>query len=282
MDTRLKQANAAVDAVVNAPLIGLTTSELRRREPLNQQGEPPQVDAALGFAYVEAVTRAGGAPVVIAPLAPAAGETLLRRLDGLLLSGGPDLHPVAYGCEPHEQLGPTEPEVDAFELSLYRSAMALGVPVLGVCRGAQVMNVAEGGTLHQHIPDAYGSQVNHRQPEPGWMCTHAVDPLADSQLSSIVGAGTLMVNSFHHQAIDQLAPGLRPTAHSADGLIEAIERPGDVFCLGVQWHAESLVGEPQQLWLLQAFVAAARRRQAGARPAVHAVASDSLPATVAA
>jgi len=95
MDSRLKQANAAVDAVVNAPLIGLTTSELRRREPLNQQGEPPQVDAALGFAYVEAVTRAGGAPVVIAPLAPAAGETLLRRLDGLLLSGGPDLHPIA-------------------------------------------------------------------------------------------------------------------------------------------------------------------------------------------
>jgi len=237
------------------PLIGVTTSELRPSgaSTLRRQGEPPHPEMALGMTYLLAIERAGGVPVVLPPVVTDVGS-LLGRLDGVCLSGGPDLDPEAYGApDRHVELGPTEPSLDAFELALARAAIAAGLPLLGICRGAQALNVACGGTLHQHLP-------GHRQSEPGTQVTHAVEVLAGTRLARLLGAGTLAVNSFHHQAADALGRGLRVAACAADGTVEAIEGEGQGFVLGVQWHAETLSADPVQLRLFEGLVAAAPPR----------------------
>ena len=215
------------------PLIGVTTSELRPSglATLRRQGEPDHPEMALGMTYVQRIERAGAVPVVLPPCVSDL-ESLIARLDGVCLSGGPDLDPGAYGAdERHEELGPTEPSLDAFELALARAALERGMPLLGICRGSQALNVACGGTLHQHVPD-------HRQNEPGCQVSHEVEILAGTRLASLIGQGTVAVNSFHHQAVDRLGHGLTIAARAADGTVEAIEGPG--FALGVQWHAETL------------------------------------------
>ena len=215
------------------PLIGVTTSELRPSglSTLRRQGEPDHPEMALGMTYVQRIERAGAVPVVLPPCVSDL-ESLIARLDGVCLSGGPDLDPGAYGAdERHEELGPTEPSLDAFELALARAALERGMPLLGICRGSQALNVACGGTLHQHLP-------GHRQSEPGCQVSHEVEILAGSRLAALIGLGTVAVNSFHHQAVDRLGHGLTIAAHAADGTVEAIEGPG--FALGVQWHAETL------------------------------------------
>jgi putative glutamine amidotransferase len=232
------------------PLIGVTTSELRASSAgtLRRHGDPPHPEMALGMTYLRAITDAGGMPVVLPPLGDA--EALLERLDGVCLSGGPDLDPEAYGAvERHAELGPTEPDLDAFELALARAADASGVPLLGICRGAQALNVARGGTLHQHV----GA---HRQTEPATATTHSVHVDPGTWLAQLVGTRPLRVNSFHHQAVDVLGRGLRAVARAADGTIEAVEAPGPRFVLGVQWHAEGLVGQPRHRALFEALVAA--------------------------
>jgi putative glutamine amidotransferase len=232
------------------PLIGVTTSELRASSAgtLRRHGDPPHPEMALGMTYLRAITDAGGMPVVLPPLGDA--EALLERLDGVCLSGGPDLDPEAYGAvERHAELGPTEPDLDAFELALARAADASGVPLLGICRGAQALNVARGGTLHQHV----GA---HRQTEPATATTHSVHVDPGTRLAQLVGTRPLRVNSFHHQAVDVLGRGLRAVARAADGTIEAVEAPGPRFVLGVQWHAEGLVGQPRHRALFEALVAA--------------------------
>jgi putative glutamine amidotransferase len=244
------------------PLIGVTTSEMRearRTHPL-PDGDPPQREMALGMVYVRAVERAGGLPVVLPPLAHDAVEPLLDRLDGLCLSGGPDLDPEAYGQPPHHLLGEIEPDLDAFELALAQAADARGLPVLGICRGAQAMNVARGGTLHQHVDDVTDGTIAHRQLAPGRVTTHAVAIEAGTRLAAVVGDDPLQVNSFHHQAADRLGRDLRATAFSPDGLIEGIEDPGAALYLGVQWHAEGLVDAPRQLALFGELVDAAAGR----------------------
>jgi putative glutamine amidotransferase len=233
------------------PLIGITTSELRSSSAgtLRRHGEPPHAEMALGMTYLKAIEAAGGMPVVLPPLGDA--EALLERLDGVCLSGGPDLDPEAYGAlERHAELGPTEPDLDAFELALARAADASGVPLLGICRGAQALNVARGGSLHQHVPA-------HRQTEPATATTHSVHVDPGTLLAQLVGTRPLRVNSFHHQAVDVLGRGLRTVARAADGTIEAVEAPGPRFVLGVQWHAEGLVGQPRHRALFEALVAAA-------------------------
>jgi putative glutamine amidotransferase len=240
------------------PLIGVTTSELRASGAgtLRRHGEPPHAEMALGMTYLRAIEAAGGMPVVLPPLGDAAAY--LDRLDGICLSGGPDLDPDAYGARSrHVELGPTEPALDAFELELVRLADARGLPILGVCRGAQTLNVARGGTLHQHLPDVTDGSVDHRQTASGRMPTHSVRIEADSRLAEIVGATELEVNSFHHQAIDRLGRGVRAVAWSPDGVIEAIEGTGPELLLGVQWHAETLVEGPAHARLFEALVAAA-------------------------
>jgi putative glutamine amidotransferase len=232
------------------PLIGVTTSELRPSGAgtLRRHGEPPHAEMALGMTYLRAIDAAGGMPVVLPPLGDP--EPYLDRLDGICLSGGPDLDPGAYGAtERHPELGPTEPGLDAFELVLARAADERGLPLLAICRGAQALNVARGGTLHQHLP-------GHRQTEPATATTHSVHVEAESRLAQLVGTDVLRVNSFHHQAVRRLGSGLRAVAHAADGTVEAIEAPGPRFVVGVQWHAEGLVGQPRHSVLFDALVEA--------------------------
>ena len=238
------------------PLIGVTTSELRPSTAgtLRRHGEPAQPEMALGMPYLRAIEAAGGMPVVLPPIGDA--EAILARLDAVCLSGGPDLDPAAYGArDRHAELGQTEPELDAFELALARAADRSGLPLLGICRGAQALNVARGGTLHQHLP-------GHRQTVPGTRTTHAVEIAARTRLARIAGAGALAVNSFHHQAVDALGHGLQVTARALDGTVEAIEAPGSRFVLGVQWHVEALVHELRHGAVFEALIAAARAEPA--------------------
>lgn len=237
-------------------LIGVTTSELRRGElaTLRRHGEPPNPEMALGMTYVRALEAAGALPVVVPPLAHPDVPHLLARLDGLVLSGGPDLVPAAYGAEPHLELGSTEPGLDAFEYAMAREALRLELPMLGICRGAQTLNVARGGTLHQHLPDVVGDVIAHRQTVHGRVPTHPVTILAGSRLAATLGATRLSVNSFHHQAVDRLGAGLRACAWAPDGTIEAIEDPERPFVVAVQWHAETLQTVPGQLALFEELV----------------------------
>ena len=242
------------------PLIGVSTSEVRRRDEHRTvpQGEPPRSELALGERYLEAVRMGGGLPVILAPVRTSAVDTLLDRLDALCLSGGPDLHPHHYGAPEHPELGPTEPELDQFELALARRAIARGLPVLAICRGLQVMNVARGGTLQQHLPDL-GQDVLHRQSLTEGT-SHPIELLADSRLAKLIGSTRFEVNSYHHQAIDQLGDGLRVVGHAPDGVPEAIEGMTNGFVFGVQWHAEALAERPDQLALFEGLVRAGAER----------------------
>jgi putative glutamine amidotransferase len=238
------------------PLIGVTTSELRPSGAgtLRRHGEPPHPEMALGMTYLRAIEAAGGLPVVLPPLGDPAAY--LERLDGVCLSGGPDLDPGAYGAgERHPELGPTEPRLDAFELGLARAADERGLPLLGICRGAQALNVARGGTLHQHLP-------LHRQTEPASATTHTVEVEAGSRLAGLVGSGALRVNSFHHQAVDRLGDGLEAVARADDGTVEAIEAAGPRFVVGVQWHVEGLVSAARHRALFDGLIDAAVGRPA--------------------
>ena len=238
-------------------MIGVTTSEVRRKQDAKPlpQGDLRQPELALGVVYSRAVEAAGGLPVVLPPLHDVAVPPLVEHLAGVCVSGGPDMDPAAYGAERHEKLGPVEPELDAFELAVVRRADAAGIPVLGICRGCQVLNVARGGTLHQHVPDVADGSVAHRQTASGRETTHDVRIEPGSHLASIVGPEDLDVNAFHHQAVDRLGRGLRAVAWAPDGIVEAIE--GDGFYLGVQWHVETLVHVPRHALVFEALVDAA-------------------------
>jgi putative glutamine amidotransferase len=234
------------------PLIGVTTSELRpsRLATTRRHGEPAHPEMALGMTYLRTLDAAGAIPVVLPPTGTDHLAPLLERLDGLCLSGGPDLDPAAYGApDRHAELGPTEPSLDAFELSLVRMGLQRGIPILAICRGSQALNVACGGTLHQHVP-------GHRQTEAATEPTHEVEIESRSRLHRMVRTRKLAVNSFHHQAVDVLGDGLRVVARALDGTIEAIE--GDGFIVGVQWHAETLMAH---MSLFEALVTAASRTE---------------------
>jgi putative glutamine amidotransferase len=244
-----------------APLIGVTTSELRAAvltRPL-REGDPPQIEMALGMVYMRAVELAGGLPVVLPPLSPERVAPLVAQLAGVCLSGGPDLAPAGYGAQPHAELGPTEPGLDKFEVAIVQQADRLGLPILGICRGLQALNVARGGTLHQHLPDVTDGSIDHRQSDPGHVSTHDVRIEPGSRLAGIIGATETRVNSFHHQAIERLGDGLEAVAWAPDGTIEAVEGEGERFVLGVQWHAEGLVGRAEHLALFETLVDAAGR-----------------------
>ncbi|MGI8461692.1 MAG: gamma-glutamyl-gamma-aminobutyrate hydrolase family protein [Solirubrobacterales bacterium] len=247
-----------------APLVGVTTSEVRVAAQVNPtpEGEPPRPEMALGLTYLRAVEAAGGMPVVIPPLSIEAITPLLERLDGICLSGGPDLDPSEYGQDPHPELGPTWRELDRAELAVAREADARGLPILAICRGAQALNVARSGTLFQHLSERFGARVEHRQSRIGTEPIHRVEVDPESRLAKALGETEIEVNSFHHQAADEIGRGLRAVAFSPDGVVEAIEAPGSRFVLGVQWHAESLTDRPEQARLFRAFVEASRPGQA--------------------
>lgn len=244
-----------------APLIAVSTSEIRELTPENaaEHGEPPRREMVLGLRYLQAVQDAGGTPVVVPPLGAKALASILRRVDGVCLSGGPDLDPACYGERPHPELGPTFPALDQFELALMRGADRAGLPVLAICRGLQLVNVARGGTLHQHLPDYVGDAVVHRLDADNGTALHDVRVEPGSRLAAILGDSETRVNSYHHQATARLGEGLRPVAWSSDGTVEGLEDLGPRFVVAVQWHAEALAAErSDQLGLFSAFVDAAR------------------------
>lgn len=237
------------------PLIGVTTSEVRRAESINPtpRSDPPRLEMALGLTYLKAIEAAGGLPVVVPPLEEEAIEPILDRFDGFCLSGGPDLDPDTYGARPHPQLGPIEPALDRFELAIARRADAREMPLLAICRGMQALNVVRGGTLVQHWPDVEGALV-HRQSEPGDQATHDIRIESGSRVRLVLGDDELAVNSFHHQAIEDLGSGLRAVAWAPDGAIEAVEDPSRPFLIGVQWHAETLAHRPEEAELFEQFI----------------------------
>jgi putative glutamine amidotransferase len=227
------------------PLIGLTTY----LEPA-KFGVWDTETALLHGVYVDSIVRAGGVPVLMPPVGDGFAE-LVSAVDGLVLTGGADVEPSRYGQEPHEKTY-VRPARDTFEFGLLDVALAAGLPVLGVCRGVQVLNVAFGGTLTQHLPEATGS-VEH-QPALATFGTTTVSLAKGSRAAGILGA-EIKCHCYHHQAIAELGRGLRAVGWSADAVIEAVELPGEAFVLGVQWHPEQDIDDQR---LFAALVAAAR------------------------
>ena len=211
-----------------------------------------------GRNYAMAVQAEGGLPLVAPVLDPATAEDAMARADALLLSGGADIDPARFGQAPQPDLGVVDPERDAFEIALYRAARAAGKPVFGVCRGIQLINVAEGGSLHQHVP-ALGRGVQHSQADRGGLPHHRVALAEGSKVRAAFGADAVFVNSYHHQALDRLGDGLHAVAHTQDGLIEGVEAQGGAWLLAVQWHPEmSYATHADQRAPFRAFLDAAR------------------------
>ncbi|MGD9527155.1 gamma-glutamyl-gamma-aminobutyrate hydrolase family protein [Pseudonocardia sp.] len=211
-----------------AVLVGLTSYGERARFGVWD------VEAALlPRTYVDMVVAAGGSPLLLPPVAAAAAA--VDALDALVVTGGPDVSPSLYGAARHPRTGPPREERDAAETAVVRRALDRGIPVLGVCRGLQVLNVALGGTLQQHVPDAVG-HTGHN-PTPGVFGWTDVVPSPGSRVAGALG-GPVRVRCHHHQAVDRLADGLVVTARAADGLVEAVELGGSAFVVGVQWHPE--------------------------------------------
>jgi gamma-glutamyl-gamma-aminobutyrate hydrolase PuuD len=206
--------------------------------------------------YTDMVAAAGGLPVLLPPLPGVTG--VLDRLDGLVLSGGGDIDPASYGAERDPACGPANRDRDDAELALARQALAAGLPMLGICRGLQVINVALGGTLLQHLPDVVGHDGH--SPEEGAHGSHKVSVAPGSQLARLLGRTEAAVPTHHHQAVDRLGDGLIPTAWADDDIIEAVEldEPAS-FMVAVQWHPEA--GDDPSLF--DALVAAALARPTG-------------------
>jgi len=209
--------------------------------------------ALIPASYVASVERAGGSPLLIPP--GAAIEETLDAVDALVFSGGSDIDPDLYGASAHEATTGVVRERDEFELELMRAALDRDLPVLAICRGSQVLNVARGGEIEQHLPDRLGDEV-HRQ-VPGTFGEHGVDVLPETKLAGIVGP-RVAVKSHHHQGFDRLGDGLRESARAEDGTLEGVEDPTRTFALGVLWHPE----EDEDKALFEALVAAAAEHRA--------------------
>lgn len=204
--------------------------------------------AALPKVYLDAVVAAGGVPLLLPPVGT--DPSVLEILDGLVIAGGCDVDPASYDAAPHPQTADTRPGRDAHESSLIAAALERDLPLLAVCRGLQMLNVALGGTLHQHLPDVVGHD-DHR-PSPAVFGTIEVKTEPDSRVCQLLGE-SLAVRCYHHQSIDRVADGLRVTARAADGTVEAAELPDHTFALGIQWHPEETLDD---LRLFQALVQA--------------------------
>lgn len=232
------------------PLVGITAI------PRNEVSEIARVPhATLNESFAGLCDDAGGVPVVL--LAVDDVDALAERLDAIVLSGGGDVLPQEYGAELHPKTTWTDARRDAFELALVRAARARSVPVLGVCRGMQVLNVALGGSLVQHLPEL--TELAHEVPERWNTTAHPIEIEPGSRLHRLLGAESVEVSSVHHQAIERLADGLRAVAWAPDGVVEAVESPTEPV-LGVQWHPEWATGtdRERQLALFTDLVVAAR------------------------
>ncbi len=229
------------------PTIGLTLDS----EPPGGYASQPWY--AIRENYCAAVLRGGGLPVLV-PHEPDHVEAYLDGIDGLIVTGGAfDIDPVHFGADSRHETVKTKDRRTAFELAAARAALARDLPVLGICGGQQLLNVALGGTLIQHIPDQVPGALAHEQPNPRDQPGHAVALVPGTRLARICGATELAVNSAHHQAVKQVGPGVAINARAPDGVIEGIEAPGYRFCLGVQWHPEYALSRGDEA-ILEALV----------------------------
>jgi putative glutamine amidotransferase len=223
---------------MSIPVIGITGRT-------DQSARPPNLSLfSISQPYVQAVEMSAGAPVVLPPhLEEANLHAILEHLDGLILSGGGDIQPALFGAEDNGLLWLVDERRDRAEIALARRALTQGLPLLAICRGAQVLNVAAGGTLILDIPTQIPDALTHSTVagRPLAVVAHTVEVAADSRLAALVGAGELGVNSAHHQAVKTVGAGLTVTARAPDGVIEGLEAPAHPFCLGVQWHPEVMV-----------------------------------------
>lgn len=237
------------------PRILLTTST-------GQGSDLKRLEAVTGRNYSEATVRAGGLPVMVASLQPELADQFLDGIDGVLFTGGVDVHPANFGQEPSRDLGRVDTDRDRFELALYRSARDRGLPILGVCRGHQLINVAEGGSLHQHLSSGI-ADLDHSQKAMDGEPHHTVTLEPGSILAAAFGRTSIVTNSYHHQAVDRPADSVRVTARSGDGIVEGIEGRSGAWLLGVQWHPEMSQGRyEEQLAPFTAFIAAVNEARA--------------------
>jgi putative glutamine amidotransferase len=213
--------------------------------------------------YSQAILHAGGAPLIVPSAQDENSMTrILDAADGLILSGGPDIHPRRYGEEPLAGLGEVDETLDRMEILAARLAVAKNLPVLGICRGIQVLNVALGGTLYQDIASQVPESLCHMPKADKAVNTHTIRIEAGSRLHKLLGRREIWVNGKHHQAVKDFAPGLTAAAQAADGVVEAVELEGKRFVVGVQWHPEGTWREDaSSRKLFAAFVRAARDRR---------------------
>jgi putative glutamine amidotransferase len=230
-------------------VIGITTARILSAKSL------PLI--SLDEAYVGAVLRAGGIPLLVPlGLADADLNAILARLDGLLLSGGGDVHPAVYHSHEHPKVNEVDEDRDRVEIAIFRGAIERRMPVFGICRGQQLINVAMGGSLYEDILDQHPNAIEHTcfPAKPRDFPAHPVEVDPSSRLADILGTGRIKVNSLHHQAIRKLAPGLVPTAEAPDGILEAVEMEGYPFGLAVQWHPEWMQDHLAMRALVRAFI----------------------------
>ena len=215
----------------------------------------------LNETYVNAIYDAGGLPLIL-PVLPDDNDQLMNLLDGVILSGGGDIHPDRFGRPIHPRTAGISEERDELELRMFGAARARSLPILGICRGLQLVNVAMGGTLIQDIPDERPASSQHDQHLDGLArddVSHPVDLVPGSQLEGIYGETRIMTNSYHHQAVDDLAEGLTITGWAEDGTVESFETAGDPFLVAVQWHPETLYRRhTDHSQIFNAFMVAAR------------------------
>lgn len=240
------------------PIIGISTSFLKITEKPFTQHQRIYVNNG----YIESIIKAGGIPLLI-PMSDNVTtiDELLNLTDALVLSGGHDVDPAHYGEQPHPLLGPIAPQRDKIDMHLIRKAAAAKKPILGICRGMQILNVAFGGSLYQDISvysqespsiHSLGAQTNAG--------SHEIEITPHSVLHKIFGVQRLETNSYHHQAVKMIAPGFSAVAKAKDGLIEGIAKTDDSWTIGVQWHPETMTeSHPQMIKLFQALVSEAKK-----------------------
>lgn len=239
------------------PIIGINSTRLLKPETPYSHS----VMDSISNDYVESIIKAGGIPIILPILSDEESiRQQIKLLDGVLLTGGIDINPLLYNEEPSPKLGFIYPDKDNFDILIVKIALELKKPILAICRGHQILNVALGGTLYQDLSYIDGCYIKHHQQSKDGAASHTLNITANSILYKILG-DSIISNSFHHQAIKDLAPGFKVTAYSKDNVIEAIEKCDEEFVVGVQFHPEIMTayGDNNMLKLFQAFIKASSK-----------------------
>lgn len=219
----------------------------------------------VGLEYGQGVLKTGGLPLFVGNVSPEYAQAYIEQVDGLLLSGGADVDPALFGENPHPDLGFVDESRDLMEEALYQAAKQKGIPVLGICRGIQALNIFEGGSLHQHVPAVSGS-MQHNQKNLDGSLFHEVRLEPSSMLAKAYGKTTIRTDSYHHQAINRVGNTLKAVGWTHDGIIEAVEGTSNSFVLGVQWHPEmSFMRYPEQIAPFEVFMEAVKKTRTRVR-----------------